>query len=292
MTTLRKIMVCVLANSSVEPTANHPNLRQPQRLLSAHGWLIALWVLGMICVPILIWTFGEGTLPWMISINVLVLAAANGLILWRNAPHASAYRIFGVVILGAWFIEYLGSTTGFPFSHYDYTPLLQPQVAGVPAIIPFAWLMMLPASWVIGQVLAPHSYFRQVLIAGLAMTAWDLFLDPQMVAWNFWQWATPVGGDGQISATGYFGIPWLNFAGWFVSAVVLTLVARPPRLPVRPLLVIYTLTWALQTIGLAFFWNMPGPALVGFFAMGIFVVLAWRRARAQVPANPNHPVNV
>lgn len=236
--------------------------------LAGAGWLIAAWCLGMISVPILLWTVGDWTLPWVITVNVLVLAVANVVILVRNTTLYTALRIIAVVISGAWAVEYLGSTTGFPFSHYDYTPLLQPQIAGVPAIIPLAWLMMLPATWVIGQLLAPGRPLRQVAVAGLAMTAWDLFLDPQMVGWNFWHWA---------ESGGYFGIPWLNFAGWFLASVVLTLAARPPVLPVRPLLVIYTLTWALQTIGLAFFWNMPGPAFWGFLAMGLFVVVAWRR---------------
>jgi lycopene beta-cyclase len=272
-------------------TTNYPNSLRSMRLSTGYSRLIAVWTLGMISVPIALWTLGDSALPWIISVNVVILAVANILILLRYTPIVTGLRIIVVILVGAWIVEYLGSTTGFPFSHYDYTPLLQPQIMGVPAIIPLAWLMMLPASWVVGQLLAPSNYLRQVLIAGLAMTAWDLFLDPQMVAWNFWQWATPVAVTSPISMEAYFGIPWINFAGWFVSAVVLTLAARPPRLPARPLLLIYTLTWALQSIGLALFWQMPGPALFGFVAMGIFVVLGWWRASKNRTADQPLPAS-
>jgi hypothetical protein len=39
------------------------------------------------------------------------------------------------------------------------------------------------------------------------------------------------------------------------------------------LITIYAITWVLETIGLAFFWGMPGPALCGFFGMG--AMLTW-----------------
>jgi putative membrane protein len=74
---------------------------------------------------------------------------------------------------------------------------------------------------------------------------------------------------------GYFGIPWHNYLGWLVVSALMTLLLRPPKLPVLPLLLIYTVTWALETIGLLVFWGLPGPALVGFVVMGLLVVLAW-----------------
>jgi putative membrane protein len=135
-------------------------------------------------------------------------------------------------------------------------------------LIPLAWLMMLPAAWAVASVITDsHRGWRFVLVSALALTAWDCFLDPQMVSWGYWVWATP---------GGYFGIPWINFAGWALSAGLLTLLARPLPLPIPPLLAIYTITWALQSTGQLFFWQMPGPALSGFIAMGLFVCLAWR----------------
>jgi putative membrane protein len=103
------------------------------------------------------------------------------------------------------------------------------------------------------------------LLSGLAFTAWDLYLDPQMVAQELWRWQTP---------GGYFGIPWQNYLGWVVTSSLLTLLIRPAPLPRLPLLAIYGITWLFQAIGLGLFWGQPGPALAGFAGMGIFALSA------------------
>jgi len=128
--------------------------------------------------------------------------------------------------------------------------------------------MMLPPAWAVAYaVTGTVRGWRFVAASALAFTAWDLFLDPQMVAWGYWVWEIP--GI-------YFGIPLSNYAGWLLSAALLTTVVRPPHLPVRPLLVIYGAVWLLQSVGLAFFWQMPGPALCGFMGMGVMLLWAVR----------------
>jgi putative membrane protein len=134
--------------------------------------------------------------------------------------------------------------------------------------------MMLAPAWAVSDAILGRRRDRQSIghtslhaaLAGLAFTAWDLYLDPQMVARGLWAWEVP---------GGYFGIPWVNFLGWWLSATLLTLISRPLQLPRRPLLVIYSLTWAFQAIGLGLFWGQPGPALAGLMGMGAFVVWAW-----------------
>jgi putative membrane protein len=173
-------------------------------------------------------------------------------------------------------VEWIGSTTGLLFSHYDYTQAMQPQLAGVPLIIPLAWAMMLFPAWAVAQaILAPYQRRLGRLylpifaaLSGLAFTAWDLYLDPQMVSRGLWTWENPVG---------LFGIPLANFAGWFLVSTLLTLIIRPRALPVAPLLMIYTLTWLFQAVGLGVFWGQAGPALTGFVGMGIFCLWAWRQ---------------
>ena len=110
------------------------------------------------------------------------------------------------------------------------------------------------------------------LLSSLAFTAWDLFLDPQMVGWGFWAWETP---------GLYFGIPLSNYLGWIIVSAMITLVANPKDLPVGPLALVYVLTWLLQTIGQGIFWSQPGPAIVGFFGSGLFVFLAWKKSKAE-----------
>ncbi|MBK9747058.1 MAG: carotenoid biosynthesis protein [Chloroflexi bacterium] len=64
-----------------------------------------------------------------------------------------ALTTIGVIVALAWLTEFIGHTTGFPFGSYDYTPRLQPQVGGVPLLIPLAWLMMLPPAWAMARVI-------------------------------------------------------------------------------------------------------------------------------------------
>jgi putative membrane protein len=174
--------------------------------------------------------------------------------------------------VSTWLIEFVGSTTGYPFGVYHYTDLLQPQVGGVPILIPLGWWMMLPPAWAVAQSLA-GSASRPAFIgwSALALTAWDLFLDPQMVAWGLWKWAQP---------GGYFGIPWVNFLGWLLASALITALVRPGPLPARPLMLIYAITWLLESIGLIFFWELPGPGSVGFIGMGSLLCLAYIKRNA------------
>ena len=132
-------------------------------------------------------------------------------------------------------VEWVGHTTGFPFGEYDYTGALAPTLAGVPVIVPLAWFAMGVTALEVGHHIA-RSRVGAVAIGALALTAWDLFLDPQMVDAGYWQWAD----DGA-----YHGIPWSNYAGWLgTGAVVLGIVEwlRPPvPSPSLRLLALYTL---------------------------------------------------
>lgn len=240
--------------------------------------LVGAWVLTMIAIPIVRWTVGDGALHWGVIVSVALLAAAVVTALWQQWGMWATVRLVLTVAPLAWGLEWLGSTTGFPFGEYHYTTTLQPQVAGVPLIIPLAWLMMLPPAWAVASVITGgRRDWRFTLVSAAAFTAWDLFLDPQMVGWGYWIWATP---------GGYFGIPWANFGGWFLGAGILTLLARPQTLPHPILGAIYTVTWLLQTLGQLFFWQMPGPALAGSLGMGIF--LLWAYLRSQHPISLHH----
>ena len=228
--------------------------------------LVGLWVLCMIFVPIANWVWGAAALRLLLITSVMLQAGAVLAVLlpawgWRYTLGVSL-----VVFSLTFSVEYLGSHTGWPFGGYSYTNLLQPQLGGVPLLIPVAWLMMLPCTWAVAHRLRA-SRWQFALMSGLALTAWDLFLDPQMVNWNLWQWHEP---------NGYFGIPWQNYVGWFVTGTLLTWLIQPRRVPVRPLLIIYAITWFLETFGLAFFWGLVGPAIVGGIVMGGCMVWGWQ----------------
>ena len=232
------------------------------------------WLLSMILVPITLWVWNESVMRSLLAINVVIQAI---LVLTILATAWTLRRVAGtalVVIAATLTVEIIGSQTGVPFGRYHYTNLLQPQIGHVPVIIPLAWLMMLPPAWAV----ASHfqlSRMRFAVVSALAMTAWDLLLDPQMVTWQLWVWDQP---------GLYFGIPLSNYAGWLLTSFVLSYVLWPGKRPLPPLLiVIYTITWALEMMGLALFWGQPGPAFIGGLGMGFFVWLGWRTYLARSP---------
>jgi len=260
-----------------------PNQRSRGRLSAIWVASLALWVALLIATPVSVWLAGDDLFPLMATFGVLAQAAATLIALASGWPAGRVLVALAVVSGGAWAVEALGSATGFPFGAYDYTGALQPQLAGVPLVISLAWFMMLVPAWAMAEaILANHrdnlgSWYTPLhaVLAGGAFTAWDLYLDPQMVSHELWAWEEP---------GGYFGIPWTNFLGWWLAATLLTLLIRPTKLPRARLMLIYTLTWVFQAIGLGLFWGQPGPALVGFLSMGIFVIWAWRKELSTLPA--------
>ncbi len=227
---------------------------------------LGLWVFTMIMVPILRWWRGAGAERIGISLGVVFqTAAVVAVIVPLYGFPMNAIAIIGIPIAG-WLVEFIGSRTGYPFGRYEYTPVLQPQIARVPVVIPAAWLMMLPAAWAVADALAPgESRIVFALIAAAAFVAWDLFLDPQMVRWNFWKW----------DHTGpYYDIPFTNFVGWFIVGFLLTLILAPAAAASRALVFVYAVTWILESIGQIVFWKLRLSGVVGFIAMGVLVLAA------------------
>ena len=235
---------------------------------------LVIWILTMLSLPILGWIMGEGYLLRGISVGVLVQAGTVLLILYNAWGLRRTVFVF-VLLAGLSFLaELLGSSTGFPFGKYHYTHVLQPQIAGVPVLIPLAWMMMLPPAWAVAHFITRGSgrAISFLVVSALAFTAWDLFLDPQMVAWDFWRWDTP---------GLYFGIPLSNYLGWVLISALLTYVLNPREIPAGPLSLVYVLTWDLQTTGQGIFWQQPGPALAGFIGSGVFILLAYFRSKPE-----------
>lgn len=240
------------------------------RDLSAVGQVAGVvWVVSMIAVPILRWTLGVGAERIGISIGVLTQAAFVAALILDALPYPGSLLVIGMVPVLGWLFELVGSRTGFPFGPYEYTDVLKPQIGRVPLVVPLAWLMMIPPAAAVGRLLLPGaSVIVQLLVSAAAFAAWDLFLDPQMVLWRFWEWKRK---------GVYFGIPAINFLGWFacgfvaLAAVTVLLRQSVCFLPVWPLFAVYVLTWLFQTVAQLAFWRLYGPGVTGFLVMGAFV---------------------
>jgi putative membrane protein len=213
---------------------------------------------------------------------VLLFAAAS---LASAAGRAAGDAVRLLVVAGGvgWIAEAVGVATGLPFGEYRYAGSLGPQLLGVPLLVPLAWTMMAYPCLLLGRRLARRRPARIALAAG-TLAAWDLFLDPQMVADGHWTWAHPT-----PALPGVPGIPLTNYAGWVLVALVLTtlLDLALPHAPGRrdepaPALLLGW-TWLGSTLGNLAFFDRPAVAAYGGLVMGATVLpylLAVRRSAA------------
>jgi lycopene beta-cyclase len=236
--------------------------------------ILIAWVGFMIAVPLLARRGRRGRVRG-ITLGVFAQATLVVVYLLHTWDLESSVRAFVLVPFLGWFAELVGSRTGIPFGRYEYTAALQPQVKRVPVVIPLAWLMMMPPSWAVAEMVVPDApWWLFATVAAAAFTAWDIFLDPHLVSWRFWEWEVP----GRY----YAGIPLSNFLGWFLWAWIITAVVQPPSLLGTPLLLVYVLTWLFQFGGHLVFWKLPLSAVAGFIAMGSLAVPAVRSLLAII----------
>ena len=236
----------------------------------------ALWIASMIATPLLISAWGMSAFPGMTSLVVVFQLCATILVVNLAWSANRIIRAAMIIFATTWLLEYIGSHYGMLFGKYSYTSQLFPQVYDVPLLIPMAWVMMLFSAWGMTEfILTPYQArlgktlpILYPIISGLVFTVWDLYLDPLMVSQGFWLWEQP---------GAYYGIPWQNFLGWWLIAMLLTAVLKPTRLRLPGLLMIYTITWMFLAMGVGVFLGLTGPALTGFLGMGVFALWAWRQ---------------
>lgn len=252
------------------------DLRDARRHLPAGGAaraaLVALALMWLAQVVTPLFERGQRQVPTTVVVVLLAVAAlcaTAAAVGWRRALAAvAAATAVGVAV------EAVGTRTGLPFGEYHYTGELQPQVVGVPVVVALAWAGMgLPAWAVACRLVRPVA--ARVALGAVALTGWDLFLDPQMVAEGYWAW--PGGGA-------YRGIPLSNFAGWLaVSAVLMAVFSViAPRADSTIAAATYLLMVVMEVLGFLLFFGDAVVALVGGVVcvpLGVAAVLAGRPRR-------------
>jgi putative membrane protein len=112
-------------------------------------------------------------------------------------------------------IEFVGVYTGYPYGVFEYGVDLGPMLLGrVPAALPLFFLPLVVNAYLLCLLLLGERARRaaiRVPAVVAAVVGMDLVLDPAAVSIGFWTYAA--GGA-------YYGVPWLNYAGWTLSATV------------------------------------------------------------------------
>lgn len=243
--------------------ALHPTsmrrLRAVLRGAMARPWrpLLALWALSMIPTPL-----APDAFTAFAYVSTSLLALAVLVYAWHRYG-AVSLALFAAAFAFGVAVEWIGERTGVPFGSYTYTAP-GPAVAGVPLLVPLGWWAFV----MIAIAVAPRG--RALLVAPLAMVAWDLGLDPLMVDQGFWSF----GADAP-----YYGVPFSNFVGWWVSSLLLValLLRLEPRLgddQSIDLRGVFLAQAFLIGVGLLLF-GLPWAALVSTAAM-LAVASTWR----------------
>lgn len=210
------------------------------------------------------------------TVVVAAFAATTATLVAREWGWIPALVAAATVVAATTALERVGTSTGWPFGEYRYGDALRPQPAGVPLAVTLAWFAMaVPAREVAARLTRPG--WRRIALGAVALTAWDVMLDPQMVGEGYWTWAA----DGA-----WRGIPLSNYAGWLVSSVAvigLLELLLPGGGRGRLLLGLYTWWAAMQTLGSLVFFGDPVVGVVGGLAMLPLVASAWR-AELSPPA--------
>jgi uncharacterized membrane protein len=250
------------------------------------GVLLA-WAAGAVGIGAqMIFPFTDGGTLTLTILSVLMLATASVMHAAVTRGRLALVALVAVAGVGGLVAEAVGVRTGVPFGDYAYSGTLGPQVLGVPAVVPLAWLMMAYPALIVGRRLAGRRAWAVPFVGAWALTSWDVFLDPQMVDAGHWGWEHPT-----PALPGVEGIPLTNFAGWLlVSFVMCLLLDRlvPDRRHDSDLLPLTVFLWTYGSSVLAntAFFGRPPVALVGGIIMGVVAVpLAidlWRgRARRR-----------
>jgi uncharacterized membrane protein len=196
----------------------------------------------------------------MLALSLLLFGLLHGASTygWRGI------LFFIVVCLGISNVfENLSILTGFPFGDYHYSDAMGPKLFLVPLLIGPAYFGVGYLSWTLARAILGdvsgklHGVlsFATPVIASFIMVSWDLTIDPMMstITGN-WIWHH--GGT-------YFGVPFVNFLGWYLTVYVFYQVfalyarrldlARPeiPGYWMKPLLA-YTSMIAAPILGLLF----------------------------------------
>jgi uncharacterized membrane protein len=260
-------------------------MKKPQFLYTSSSILLGLYAI-IVAYIVLSFFFGIEYRPFLMPMATLIA--------FIFAIDHSSQRLgwrWALILLGCTFIvslifECVGVATGWVYGGYAYTDKLGYKFLGlVPLLIPIAWFMMSYPSFIIANRLIPSGKniwawrLSVAAVGAVVMTAWDLALDPMMVAGGHWVWEEP---------GAYFGIPLQNYWGWwltiFVAFILFLSLGRvvPEKLATsdprfeRQAVILYAIA-GLSTIIVCLQFGLGGPALAGLFAMLPWVLMGWNK---------------
>lgn len=168
------------------------------------GWaMVAVVVLHLVGVAGFVWEPTRPLFAQLVPLNLIGNALL--LVVYHEGQKTGTLWRLAVVGLIGFMAELTGVNTGLIFGDYTYGKPLGLQLAGTPLMIGVLWAML------IYMFTAVAASYRKVLLTGggaLAMTLFDVVMEPGAVKIGLWNWS---------GAT----IPLLNYITWFALSALL-----------------------------------------------------------------------
>ena len=201
---------------------NNGVVRAP--LARARWWPAVTWILLATYLAYVVISSLTEWLPlsasaWLFTPVFNALVIIHALRRWSVGTLAVFYATVFAVSTA---IENIGVLTGVPFGNYYYTEILGPQLGVVPIAIGFTYVPAAYISWMLAELVSGYAptdrrvsaRLTTAVIAAAAMVFWDLGLDPLNSTVNqSWIW---------VDGGAYFGVPVVNFFGWFITVLCFT----------------------------------------------------------------------
>ena len=159
-------------------------------------------------------------------VRVLQIILGHGYLVYHGSLLLGWGNMLSFVLV-AFFVstinEIIGSKYGLIFGgkyHYkpDATP--GPIIFGIPILIPLVWSGLIYmgvnySSLITGLIVSQQTFntgFSLIIFTGILLMILDMILDPIAVDEDRWAWSKP---------GSYYGVPSLNFLGWFGTVVII-----------------------------------------------------------------------
>ncbi|MBM3818227.1 MAG: carotenoid biosynthesis protein [Acidimicrobiia bacterium] len=193
------------------------------------------WSIGHVSIPVgdvtVMGPLLSGTLtPEWSFLGVELLVYVFAYLCLRDAMQTGRAYVaaFFATILFTLIVESLLSANTKVYEYPAQSFLIQ--VINVPLWVPVGWAFILYAVMATSTLLGVPIHVAALIDAFLALNL-DLTLDPVAIHRGWWTWHAM---ENYPYATDYFGIPVINFMGWFVIVAAFSFFVRLGRTKVPP----------------------------------------------------------
>lgn len=188
--------------------------------------LVAVYTVGIVSILL-------GHTDNLMGLTPYNLLFATALLIYNAEKPDTAYVIWFLICAVAGFlVEAIGTDTGVIFGSYAYGSGLGIKLIDVPLMIGINWPVLVFATSAILLSFGLHWALR-AFIGALMMVAYDIFLEPVAMRFDFWDW------DGGV-------VPLRNYLAWFVIGLLMQLGVNRYVVPLKNKIALYVIV--VQTV--------------------------------------------